>query len=90
MSKLLLPRLVGERYEIIKALRKLDVLVAGADQVDIVQLRDILEKEQELAREKRIAKPVLTIAKRKEVGKVLKEYLAYLKLRKAGSQHKFY
>ena len=86
--KLFLPTPVGERYEIIKKLRKLNVFVAGWEITDIVQLRDMLQEEEELARKKRIAKTPLSVAKRKEVGKALKEYREYLEVRKS-AQHKF-
>lgn len=87
---LILPTQTGERYEIVKQLRKLDCLVAGWETVDIYQLRDILQKEQALGREKRMAKPALSVEKRKEVGKAIRDYREYLELRKTGSQHKFF
>jgi len=88
--RMILPSATGERYEIVKQLRKLNCLVADWEHTDLIQLRDILQKEQEKAREKRIARPALSVEKRKEVGKALKEYREYLLIRKSGSQHKFF
>ena len=86
---MILPLAAGERYEIYKQLRSMDVLVADWQHTDIMQLRDILQKELELARVKRIASPALSVEKRREVGKAIKQYMEYLKLRKS-SQHKFF
>ena len=90
MAVLVLPQAVGERYEIVKKLRRLGCFVAGWELVPISQLRDIWQKEEELARAKKPDPVPLSVAKRKEVGAALKEYRQYLALRKDGSRKLFY
>ena len=75
MGVIYLPPRVGERYEIIKRLRQLNVLVAGWGEVPIEQLRDILEAEEEKARKKKVEDRPKRTYPVKEVGQILRDYL---------------
>jgi len=47
MARLWLPREEGERYFIMKRLKELNVYLAGAEQLELAYLRDILQAQEE-------------------------------------------
>jgi hypothetical protein len=83
MPKLWLPQHVGERYEITKRLRELNVFVAGAEQLDVSHLRDILQKEEHKAGQVKPKEEVPRLPK-EQVQMGLRDYIGFLKARREG------
>ena len=83
MTRIYLPRHQIERLEIMRRLRELNVFIPGWEQLDTRHLRDILQKEEELAGRPKPPKPERKMPK-DQIVLGLKEFLAFQRSREAG------
>jgi len=83
MTRMWLPSHVGERYETIRRLKELGTYVAGAEQLDVSHLRDILQAEEEKAQVKKPPRPAPRFS-REQVAEALKDYRDWQNAQKQG------
>lgn len=83
MGKLWLPQRVGERWQIVRRLRQLGVLVPGWEQLEVSYLRDLLQKEEHLARQPKPEKQFSTKPK-EEVAAALRDVRDFKAARREG------
>ena len=83
MTRIYLPRDVGQRHLMILRLKKLGVFVAGAEEMDLSELHEILLWQEERAKQPKPPKPVSKLT-RAEVIQGLKEFREFRQTRSEG------
>ena len=85
MTRIYLPRYEITRRQILKRLRELNVYVPGAEQLDVSHLRDILQKEEELAQRPKAPRPERKLPK-SEIVLGLQELLDWRRIKEGGGR----
>ena len=83
MPRLWLPQHEGVRWEIVKRLRELGVLVPGWQQLEVSHLRDILAKYEEQAAQPKPARQ-FSFMSREQIAAGLKDWRDFVKAKKEG------